>query len=193
MATEIIVAFLSGSSFIALINLFKWWITWKDKNRRGSIPNVLGRIHEVYHTLNVILKESGAHRVLISRSENGGAVPTVGKDIYTTVVYEVFDRELGSIKQFWQKQPLDEQYIQMLSQLVEEGHVTVITEKMAPSYKKDMYENDGVVRGEIYKIKTKPGQLYYLSAHFKDMEAVKEQSFRNLMRHSVQELAKLID
>lgn len=136
--------------------------------------------------MNTILKESTAHRVTVSRAENGGSAPTAGKDIYTTVVYEVFDKELGPIKPFWQKQPLNEPYIQVLTQIAEEGHITVRPSQMAS---KDT-ETEGVIR--CYKIKAKKGQLYYLSVYFKEDDPCGH-NLRNLIQHSLKELASLID
>lgn len=192
MPTEIIVAFLTGGTFIALINLFKWWVERRDKKKKRKITDVLSRIHEVYHTLNVILRETAANRVVILRAENGGDIPTVGKDLYSSIVYEAFDRELGSVKNRWQRQPLDEEYVRMLLEVAQKNHISIRTAKLKACPLKDLYEANQVSAAEIYKVKAKEGAFYYLALHFKNEEDISP-AFRDLLRYSVNELNQLID
>jgi hypothetical protein len=188
--TEIIVAFLTGGAFVAIINLFKWWIERKDSKQKRKITDVLGRIHDVYHILNVLLRETSADRAVILRAENGGDVPMVGKELYSSVVYEVFDG-LGSVKDRWQRQPLDEEYVRMLLQVAEKGHASVRTAKLKACPLKDLFEADSVGGAEVYKIKAKEGAFFYLAVHFKQ-EGPVNSSFRDILRYSINELERLI-
>lgn len=166
LTTEILVAFLSGSSFVAVINLIKWLIVRRDAKKEKKIPDVLGRIHEVYHVLNMLLRETGCVRALVLRAENGGDVPIVGKDLYSSVVYEVYDRAFVSMKDRWQRRPLDEAYIDLLLEVAKRGKASVVTNELTPCALKDLYVSIGIQGAVMIRLKAREGAFYYLSLNF---------------------------
>lgn len=195
MGTEIIVAFLSGSSVVALINLFKWWVVRKDKKAESTIPDVLGKIHEVYRILNLILHETPAQLVHLVRVENGGAVPKVGKDLYASVVYEVTDRKRVGVKDKYQKEPIQEEFVTMLLGVAEKGYVYHSASNIPSSVIKDFLLAQDLTGTGFMKIKVRDGAFFYLAIYYRsDNETDPDNpALRNLLRFCARELEKLID
>lgn len=191
MSTDVIVAFLTGGSFIALVNFAKWFLERKDRKSKNNLPKVLSGIHEVYHLIGVILRETSANRVLINRIENGGDIPRIGKDLYESIVYEVNDSALSSIKEAWQRQLIDEAQVRVLMDVAEKGNKLVNTEKLPTCNLKDNYNAGGVAYADKYVIHTEEGLFFYLCIHFRDKPEI-DSRYRDLIRYSINELARLI-
>ena len=191
MSLAVLIAFLSGGTSVALINFYKWYMERRDRLAEGSVPNVLKDLHEVYHVINIILRETEAHRVVILRVENGGAVPMVGKDLYESVVFEAYDGEMESVKKSWQRQVIGEVHVRMLLKIAEKGNLTIRTDKMAVCNVRDHYEANGVVVSDAYQIKSIEGAFYYMCVHF-DEDCKTKSEYRDLMRYCVNTLSRLI-
>lgn len=191
MSLAIILAFLTGGTSVALINLYKWWLERRDRLIEGKVPSVLKDLHEVYHVINIILRETDAHRVVINRVENGGAIPMVGKDLYESVVFEAYDGEMKSVKKGWQRQVIDEVHVRMLLKIAEKQNVTFRTDKMSACSVKDNHLANGVVLSDAYQIKSLEGSFYYLCVHFND-EGKMDSKYRDLLRYAVSTLSHLI-
>lgn len=191
MSVAVILAFLTGGTSVALINLYKWWVERRDKLAEGKVPSVLKDLHEVYHVINIVLRETEAHRVVINRVENGGAIPMVGKDLYESVIFEAYDGEMKSVKKGWQRQVLDEVHVRMLLKISEKQNVTFRTSKMAACNVKDNHEANNVVVSDAYAIKSVEGAFYYLCVHFNE-EGKMNSEYRDLLRYAVNTLNKLI-
>jgi len=191
MSLAVIIAFFSGGTSVALINLYKWWLERRDRLAEGTVPSVLKDLHEVYHVINIILRETEAHRVVINRVENGGAVPMVGKDLYESVVFEAYDGEMKSVKKGWQRQVIDEVHVRMLLKIAEKGNVTFRTDKIAACSVRDNFIANGVVVADAYQIKAMEGAYYYLCVHF-NADGKTNSEYRDLMRYAVNTLNALI-
>ena len=178
---------------MAILNMAKWLIARRDTRKDRRIPNVLNRIHEVYHILNMLLRETKCVRALILRAENGGEVPIVGKDLYSSVVYEVYDRAFDSIKARWQKRPLDEDYIDLLLEVSKEGKAVLITEEMAPCALKDLYVSIGLHGSVVLKLKAREGAFYYLALNFDQPFDGDDAGLNESVAFAVNEIASLLD
>lgn len=188
-AIDILAALLSGGSLVALINFIRWYVKRRDVQKRERIPNVLKRVHEVYHILNVLLQETRAARVIILRAENGGSVPALGKALYSTIVYEVFDQPLGSIKRMWDRQELDEPYVRMLCDVATQGHYTIKTDKIAGMLH-NLYVTGGVDHSEVFALQAEEGAFFYLSMNFAE-EAELTPAEQDVIRFSRNRLKEL--
>lgn len=172
MTTELLDS-LSNFLFIAggggVVAFVRWLIERRDRQRRLAYPNVLKATHEVYQILHTIIGETPAGRVLVMRAENGGEVPALGKELSSTVVYEVYGQPFGSKRKSWTKRALDEQYVQILLQTVEageQGHEIQAGTLKKSSILADTYESDGVKSAVMYPIAKVPGMFFYLVLNF---------------------------
>lgn len=184
--------FVAGGGLVGLLGFIKWYLRRMDLKKKDRIPVVLGRIHDVYHILNTVLSESCSKRVLLLRAENGGDVPALGKDIYSSIIYESFDHPLESIKDRWLQQKLDEHYLRMLMHVAQQGEYQVTTDHMRPGVLKDLYESTGVKFARVFKVHSRPGAFFYLSCHLTEVEDMTARE-RDLLRVAVSQLAALFE
>lgn len=196
-----IVSALTGGSTIALIGLVKWILQNKAKNKNrakySNFENGIKRITSVYNNLNTILNGTEAHRVLILRAENSGKVPEVGKELYSSIIHEVFDGEIGTAYQKWRKQPVDAAYLQLLLDVSQKGHVVLDKQHVKSAALLGLWESDGVQRAYVYKIYSEPEKFFYMSINFgydtelslKDHDLIR--SARNNIRSAFESQSKL--
>ena len=166
MDFEAIVSALTGGSAIALIGLVKWILQNRAKSKQSNFENGIKRITSVYNNLNKILNQTDAHRVLILRAENSGNVPEVGKELYSSIIHEVFDGQIGTAYSKWRKQPVDSAYLQVLLDVSQKGSLIIDREDIKSPALKNLWESDGVERSYVYKIYSQPDKFFYLSINF---------------------------
>lgn len=148
---DILIYILTGTGGVAgAVLLFR-------RARRAFKARAFGRgfkdIHETYGLLLAIMNELGCHRVMMLKAENSGGIPRPGHPLTSSVVYEVFRNPLDTIRDKWQQQECDQQYVGLLATVHAEGSKTVKTRKLQRDcYLRDLYEAQNVGRSEIFSI-----------------------------------------
>ena len=150
---------------------------------------MLERAHRCYNILGQVMARCPSERVLLIRVENGGAIPAVGKDLFSSVAYEHFDA-LPAMRGEWQKQFCDQQYIEHLFFLAHHGSLALSTQVLPPGQIKDLYKADGVVKALWFKVHSHPGALYFLSLHF-TQDYSPSAEFREMVRGAVNQLNRV--
>lgn len=140
------------------------WAIQKAKNfKKTGISATLESHTAIYSALNNLVAKTRYQRAVLLTAHNGGAIPTPGKDLYSSVVCEVFSRPFEGIHFSWRKQLLDEGYTQMLFSLVRRKVLRLITSKMDDCILKNLYLSDGVAMSKVIYVHRTRGTFWYLS------------------------------
>lgn len=135
----------------------------KERTYRATIP----KIHDVYMHLNNVVSKLGSSRAMIMYTENGGGQPTVGAQLYVSIVYEVV-HFTHSIRNAFQRIRLDENYIRMLKYMQEDpdGRTIVMTDQMPDCLLKKIYLEAGTEMAILYRVQETKKRLFYASFNF---------------------------
>lgn len=163
------------------------------RRREHSFSQVLPKIHQVYTILNSIKREVRAHRVMILASENGGGLPRIGCQLYTSVIYETFDAPLRPLRNKWQRQRLDEQYIKLLSDIVTNGESTFIADMAQGGILKDLHEAQNIAASRYYKLIERDKEVLYMSCAFLEDNEYDTPRARETLRAGIAELRQLFE
>lgn len=158
-------AILGGSSLAALLETYRWWQD-KNKNKLTNFDILLNKVHKVYTTIDELRKELGCDRILILRAHNGGGLPSPDNNLYSSIIYESSSKEVGNVKDTWQRQRIDKTYANLLLEVYKNGKAVIVTEDHPESILKNVYTAQKVATGFVFKISTKHNRFMYLSIHF---------------------------
>jgi hypothetical protein len=196
------IVFLMGGAAKELINAFrdigKAWISAKKRaDSSADRPiDVIGDVHTTYTLLNELLASVTADRVVLLRAENGGNIPTIGKELTSSIVYEVFSETSHAIRDTWQKQTLDDAYVWMLKHVSTDGFVELVTAEMPDGILKTLYMRHNVVASHVWGVYSTEGAYYYLAIGFMDIANVPPRSdaaYRDQVRVAVGKIGGLFD
>ena len=153
-----------------LMKMVEYWISKRNnsKSKESGFSDVFEAIHKTYYVLMNLLKKSNAKRILLLKTTNGGGRPQLSRKLYVSVMYEVYDDPLGSVKSDWQEQELDPQYLDLLFQMNKEGKLVVETEDLPAGMLRNVYESQGIKQSYIYKIVEREKEYIYISFNFID-------------------------
>ena len=163
-----LISVLSGGGLVAVIGLIKWLIQKRIDMREMDFKRGLERITEVYAQINRILVETSANRVSILRAEDSGKVPAAGKDLFSSVIHEVYDEQIGPIYPRWRSQPVEAGYLKILLGVAQRGAMVVATADIESLPLKQLYEADGVKQTYLYELFSIPTQFFYVAVNFLD-------------------------
>lgn len=179
--------FGTGGSATALVALLRERARSK---RSKDMTSGFRDIHEAYEELQQLLSRTSADRILILKSQNGGGLPKPGCDIKTSVWAEAFNGSLGSIRDTWQRVPLDYQYSEILNRLGDGRWVFKKTEDLGErSLLRDMLE-PSVSFMVNARICGTANALWYIVLHFREITELPE-SERVLIAATVHRLRLL--
>jgi len=196
------IVFLMGGASKELINavkdVTKAWITSRKRVDAGADRpiDVIGDVHTTYTMLNELLASVTADRVVLLRAENGGNIPTIGKELTSSIVYEVFSETSHAIRDSWQKQALDDAYVWMLKRVSTDGFIELMTDDMPDGILKNLYQRHGVVASHVWGVYSTEGAYYYLAIGFMDVSNVPsahDAGYRDRVRVTVGKIGGLFD
>jgi len=148
----------------------------------------------MWHTLERLREEVSADRVFLSRQENGGKLPSVGRDLTSSIDLEAVGDAVRSMKMEWQHQILDAPLTHLLVKMYQKGGVQVLPD-----------EAEGIMRGNIqaagspvvhmFPVFSTEGTFYYLSIHLKEQDApaLDDALYRDRIRVAVAALVNVFD
>lgn len=199
MSDEIIVATigLGGTVLTVFVSVLTVYVKSKLEElrtkREESFTNTLPIIHEVYAILNKLKRGTKASRILILKTENGGGRPKIGSHLKSSVVYETYDKPLKDVKKNWQDQPLDEDYITLLIDLIQstDQHITIHTKSLKEdSILRVNYDASGIKKSHIFEIIEKEKQYLYLSVNYINNEPDTQEE-KEVLRSCVNQLRNI--
>lgn len=163
------IVFCCTSVPIAGWTVYEHWM----ENKKSEITDSkrfevsLQAIDSVYDALRDIVYRTGAYRALLLRAEDSGDIPVPGKDIYSSIVYEVFDSTTSAQKPNWRRQLIDAQYTSMLTKVAQTGHLINVTAQMPEGILKNVYVSKGVKQTHVFAIHQEPAFFFYCSIVFR--------------------------
>ena len=160
-STSLWTIIFGGSGFAVAVwkTLDKWITKWQSTHATRAITDMA----LVYDGMQDVMQTLGSDRCLLAYSSNGGGIPSAGNEAKCSILYEVKDRTLDSVRQNWQNVPLDQGYIKMLSQVVVNGSWHGTPEQLEPGFLRDMYETEEVGYAYIHEIAKTKKKFYYLA------------------------------
>lgn len=164
------------------------------RRRRGvkELGRTFAAQAELNSALNDVRAVMGACRASILKSTNGGGIPSPGKQLYTSVVYESYSNDGDSTRDLWQNMPVDAPYSQLLSDLYEKKAVNMRTDLMHPGDLKSLYRSTGVEMATVRKIGCSDRAMYYLSLNYKRARELADGEMITL-RAAVAHMARLFE
>lgn len=177
-----------------LTKLVEWFIKrqTEKKEKDKAFTLIFEAINEVYHSMQVMLRECRANRILILKTTNGGGRPKLSGRLYSSVIYEVFEYPLSSVKDNWQNQQLDPSYMRILYEANNstDGRLIVKTDKLENGILKDVYVGSNIKEAWIYRVLERETEFIYLSVNFTE-EQEETPKMKNLFRVGTTNLKNL--
>lgn len=166
----------------------------EEKRCNGTFKRAFIDISKLYEELNFLLAKTAAKRVLVLRAHNGGGKPKKGYPLYSTAEYEVYQGSGNTIKQDWQKQPLDEYYISMLTELDQQEQLELKLFGMDDeSMIKKLYFNDGIFSAKLLKIFETKDSFFYISVQYAREVDFLDMNFDELSRPHINRIKQLFN
>lgn len=163
----------------------------KEKQLTRKVLPVLGEINEI---LDDIVKNTSCNRSLLLKAHNGGGVPKIGSELFSTVVLEMHE-DNSSVREAWTKQRLDSPYINVLVKLAssENGMILASKEDFKGSILYDVYTMQGVNSTKLAYITNTKADWFYISNTFaSSLEEIKPEE-KAYMRGQINKLRNLLN
>jgi len=155
--------FLNSAGAVVLITTVSNAIV-KAMDKKRTYQKTLAGISSIYDTFNRVIDDSAAHRVLILKSSNGGSRPTIGNNLYVSVLHEMSTQGVGQIKSQYQAIHIDETYIRLLQRLTEKREIELkVSEMEKGSFLRLTYEKELLKSVYMFEIKG-DGDNYYFGS-----------------------------
>lgn len=181
--------FTAGAAALGFAKAFRAWKKCRDNARHLA---TLEAIRDISHNLNKILWHTPADRVMLLRAENGGGFPTPGHNRYSSVLLEVFDSKLDSVRDLWQRVQLDQHYNDILIALYTDGGCRVDAAKMPPdALLYPIYQEGGVKVAYAFMVGATDKEMYYLVMNLTSDEHL-EGAAMSLTRQSLAQITEAL-
>lgn len=153
--------FLNTGGVVVLVTTISNAIV-KGLERRRNYKKALNAISDIYDVFNRVIDDSNANRVLVLKSSNGGSRPTIGVNLYVSVLHEMSTRGVDQIKAQYQSIHIDETYIRLLQRLTEKKEFEIYTSEIEPgSFLRLTYDKEQLKRVYMFEIKGNGDNYYF--------------------------------
>jgi hypothetical protein len=149
-------------------------------------------IEDVYSLLNTLITDTRASKAMLLRVQDSGDIPVPGKDLYSSIVYEVYGPDSKPFKKKWRHQLIDQEYVKHLSKVAREGKAKLFTDEMPPGILKDIYVSKDIVMSCVFAIHQEPAYFFYVSITFKIRDEMTP-SERVAIRSAIQSLRNIFE
>lgn len=170
MNPDIAVALIGlGSTLATLAFTFAGKLFWdyRKNGKSETFTRVVSDMHKVYAHLNSVVYKCGSSRAMVMYTENGGGKPTIGSQLFVSIVFEVH-AACPSIREGFQRVRVDHSYVQMLGHMLSNPNkrTTVIASRMDDCLLKNIYKEAGTEMSIVYLVKQTDKRMYYASFNF---------------------------
>ena len=105
--------------------------------------------------------------ISVIKSQNGGGVPGPSAPARVTVLYDATDGKTRSIAGRWNDVLPDHQYSELLKNLaVQDDGVHLVTEEMEHGDLRTLYEADGTLQSDVFRLAATEKSMIFLSFNF---------------------------
>ena len=164
-----IVAFLLGGTSLAkLYESFQKWRLNRAKSKllkkvKAGYEDTVSMYEDVFFP---IINQTNVERVLFLRCHDSGNLTSPIQKWYATIILEAYEGHLNSIKRDYSEYELDLSYIKTLVNALNNerlGSTIAIEELPENSLQKQIFVGLGVKAAQVFIIKVKEGEVYYIS------------------------------
>lgn len=174
----ILLTFIGSSSLTAIIlTLKETWLLWLRKrfnNLEEKSKQFMINRSKVQDLLEDLRNKIHCPRALILYTEDSGGLPTLGSQLYISILYESSDSDIPNIKSDVQHLMTDGHYDSLLSELLAEGSYHGVTSDMPDGLLKDFYVASGICESLVLPILQTKSKFYYLSVAWNTCDNVNE-------------------
>lgn len=136
----------------------------KAIERKSRYKKAILQIGEIYDVFNHVIDDSCADRILILKGSNGGSRPTIGSNLYVSVLHEASTKGVGQIKSQYQQIHVDDSYIRLLQSIIEKNEVSLSIDTLPEdSFLRLTYEKEQLMHSYLFEIKG-DGDNYYFGS-----------------------------
>lgn len=143
-------------------------------------------VHDIYTVLLYILNNTASDRVLILYTTE----LKEGKNIYSTVEFEVNTANIKPVRLRWQRQKADNVYKDLITELVEKQELTILSKDLVKSDIQNSYGADGIEKSKWFAI-SKPKKTFWLITISYKKEVVLSSKEFDAIRYGLNELEKM--
>lgn len=186
----LLVFFGSGGLITGIIAGWREYTRWRVAKNNGAFSRTLPLMHRVYESIFALKSSIDASSVVVCASENGGGVPTVGSQLYSSLLYEVNDATMQPIRESWQRQQLDLEYVGILSTMLTVGPTEIHTADMQGGILKDLFLRHNIESAVFVKVAETSRKLIYLYCAFTNDKGTDTPLVRERLRDSVSILSR---
>lgn len=144
-------------------DLKRQWLEELSQKHRVNLMRALKDVQILLQQMQRIVESTNADRMLIVKTHNGGGTPRPGHQVRVTVLHECTNGSVGSCIDSFQKWVCDAPYIKMLTQLLANGKVHMITDDMETSVLKKTYQAIGIKESIVRLLFVTTEGMYYAS------------------------------
>ena len=155
----------SGGIGVGMIKIVQTFI--HNRNQRAANEAYL-QAAMIYDELSALRETIDADRILLMFTANGGGIPHPAKPLYTSILYEVKREGLKAIKRDWQRQLLDEGYVNLLRSLINESRWSGSPAEMKDGFLKDVYVVEQVKFAYFMILTRTEKEVFYLAIRWHD-------------------------
>lgn len=172
------------------IKYFNWVsrrnrIRWK-KTMRGN--TTVKRMLQEF-----VYRHPYACKAAVLYLENGGGIPYVGAQLYSSIFTDVSEAGVPEYADKWQKVRVDDEFLLMLTKVQTKGVVEIKDVKMLPpGAVKDSSEAEGVVAFDLHFLKATKNKWFYLAVSHCSHDDHETASYRDDVRVMVHSLRDII-
>jgi len=124
----------------------------RERYLHWSSRQVIRDISRLYMSMQRVINNTHADRFLIIGLHNGGKMMKIQSKRYITIFEEFHSPNVPSIKGDYSRYQVGAEYVSMINDLIERGHITGKFGDMKPSFLRDAYEKDGIQAHHLFYI-----------------------------------------
>ena len=119
-------------------------------------------IQSIYQTIQELLSNTPANRVLVVKSENGGGIPTPDGDVTNTVIHEVCGSDTDPIQKDWVGIKLDRIYSGVITKVSTLGVADVAFRDLEAGEFRDLFTKGECHQARLMRICATGSALLYI-------------------------------
>jgi hypothetical protein len=120
----------------------------------------------IQQSIDEIRRATNASRVVILQAHNGNA-PRPGSQLKSSVVFESYDNKTRPIMADWQLELIDQEYAEILTDVLAKGHIVIRRSEMSPlSTLQRVYETHGIAKSHVVLLSQENDRMVYASINF---------------------------
>lgn len=156
--------------------------------KRRTMVSSIERIHHTRSIMDEIIDEGEAQRVMLLAAHNSGGIPRIGSPFYASCIHGAVIKEREDNLPVYKNVSVDLAYIQMLLNLLRDGHYHFVVEENQNTMLGSFYQSEGVKDSVLTFLGTEDNQILYVSfAHFERKFTAEERTRLILRGYEIKE------